>query len=189
MLEREYRELSFVPRWTIIRTLRQQSVAEHSYYVALYTDMLWDLIGGIDGSTKEEALVLALYHDMEEVFMGDTPGPSKRATTDYETYNQYCRKQLARRFGGNHVKAFSDSVDLKALIKVADLMDEVMFLATDISMGNKNLATVYAHSLRRLEAEFTRLPRDAAILKNVWATEILPAINHNHSGNSETLEG
>ena len=44
ILDSTNRVLQHVPRWAIIRTLRQQSVAEHSYYVAIYATAIAKLL-------------------------------------------------------------------------------------------------------------------------------------------------
>lgn len=70
-----------VKRWHMIRMQDRQSVAEHSYNVAMLTiKMLRDLDRdkAYDISPEEELAVLewALCHDIHEIEHGDVPSPS-----------------------------------------------------------------------------------------------------------------
>ena len=44
-IAQSYRDMAHVPRWVIARTHRRQSVAEHSYFVALYARQIAIEIG------------------------------------------------------------------------------------------------------------------------------------------------
>ncbi len=67
---------SDVTRWQIVRTNGAQSLAEHSFHVALITVRLCDLIGKSD-NFRNDALWYALTHDMAEVLTGDLASPVK----------------------------------------------------------------------------------------------------------------
>jgi HD superfamily phosphohydrolase YqeK len=53
---------------------RQQSLAEHTFMVALVAEHLANSLG----LTTHHVVRLALYHDLEEVMTGDIPAPAKR---------------------------------------------------------------------------------------------------------------
>ena len=111
MFEHEYRDMAFVPRWAILRTIKNQSVAEHSYFVALYSEQICSTLG----LTMEQTgcvLSYALLHDVAETFLGDIPGPSKREIVDKAKYEKFesctvadkCAqrpRQLARKTNGH----------------------------------------------------------------------------------------
>ena len=67
--------LRFVYRFSTCRTSRRESIAEHSYYTALYVMFICDWLG--DPQLMAEALPKALMHDMEEARTGDIPRPFK----------------------------------------------------------------------------------------------------------------
>ena len=78
-----------VKRWHMIRMQDRQSVAEHSYNVAMLTiKMLRDLDReGTYGITAEEQLAVlewALCHDIHEIEHGDVPSPSAVNRDDAE---------------------------------------------------------------------------------------------------------
>src|SRR5690606_20843295 len=65
---------SDVVRWQIVRVLKGQSVAEHSFNVALIALELADRLK-VD---RGEVLHYAILHDLPEVLTGDIPTPTKR---------------------------------------------------------------------------------------------------------------
>ena len=80
--------LFHVKRWGMVMVSREQSVAEHSYNVALIAR---DIINRLPDSVFNgiprsqymvEATEYALHHDMLEVLTGDTPTPYKRILKD-----------------------------------------------------------------------------------------------------------
>lgn len=68
--------LSYVPRWVIVPMMRQQSVAEHSWRVAV---IAMELSGKLGWNYDEqcELATKATLHDWEEALTGDTPSTEK----------------------------------------------------------------------------------------------------------------
>jgi len=130
-LEREVRDIAQIPRWAIIRTYRQQSVAEHSYFVALYTDWLGSLVG-LDPDEHQYAVREALWHDIGERFSGDIPTPFKKAARVDESVvdeatgreHPWYRQQHQERLHGE-----TDQMRALCIVKIADLLDALTFLA------------------------------------------------------------
>lgn len=70
--------LTYVPRWTIVPMMRHQSVAEHSFRVALIAqDLGWRINRP---SLSLSAAICALSHDAEESVTGDIPSTAKPPT-------------------------------------------------------------------------------------------------------------
>ncbi len=74
--------IQHVKRWHMIRMKDEQSVAEHSYNVAMLTmrmlrklDRQHDL--GLTADEQLDVLEWALCHDVHEIEHGDVPSPSK----------------------------------------------------------------------------------------------------------------
>lgn len=75
--------LSHVPRWVIVPTVRTQSVAEHSFNVAMIVQEILtrcpELVTGDPPAIRREAAIWhALTHDIDESVTGDIPGIAKR---------------------------------------------------------------------------------------------------------------
>jgi len=65
-----------VPRWAVVKTSRTQSVAEHSYNVAVIARKICSILA-LDDRDVNEVIVEALLHDTDEVYTSDIPSPAK----------------------------------------------------------------------------------------------------------------
>lgn len=154
MFERELRTLSFVPRWVITRNIKTQSVAEHSFYVAVYADQIARFIGA--RCDRGELLHAALWHDAEECFTGDIPGPSKRNMIhDQELYQKWIIEELKGRFK-DQIPYINE--ETRQILKIANLIDEVLYKATEINMGNADATYSFGLSFDRLVMALKDLP-------------------------------
>ena len=71
--------LRFIQRWSLMRNAVPESVAEHSFQVALLAHALCTIGREVFGKDipTERVVTLALFHDVEEVITGDIPMPVK----------------------------------------------------------------------------------------------------------------
>ena len=72
--------LANVQRWHLMQTVKPQSVAEHSYGVAVIVLELINRMLKYDSHlviNKERLLIQSLMHDSDEVLTGDIPSPTK----------------------------------------------------------------------------------------------------------------
>lgn len=139
MITHHHRYMSHVPRWGIVPVSRFQSVAEHSYYVSLYVMELLNLpcFDHWDQSRKYCAIKYALIHDVSEARMSDIPGPVKRMIKDPAKY-EATERRVVRDMGfvDRYGHDYYVDEDIKDLVKVADLIDETMFLVMELQGGN-----------------------------------------------------
>lgn len=143
---KDLRTLSHVPRWSVLRVIQRQTVADHSYYVSVYAGML----GATEKLGNDEAVSLllnALWHDVPEVFTGDIPGPVKRAVVNADFMQSYEVRGMLDRFNLTK-KEISPKVRL--LLKFADLLDEVCYLTSEERIGNKEAERALEVSQARL---------------------------------------
>lgn len=148
------RDLANVPRWAILRT-RPQSVAEHSYYVALYSKAICEYYDfGV--ATAVEVLTYAMTHDMDETISGDIPAPWRRhhGISDRPTPDALANLAV-KRFGASEEPAPLT----KAIVKVADVYEAAMFLAGEMSAGNRTVKIVFDELLEQVQAAVTDLGR------------------------------
>lgn len=77
--------LADVKRWGVIKTLRPQSVAEHSFSVAVLSMELAERLfdGKVDYDDGMYLLWWALIHDAPETLTGDVDGKFKRDNPDF----------------------------------------------------------------------------------------------------------
>ena len=177
MFNHHLRVMSFVPRWQIAPRFRTQNVAEHSYFVVLYTRQLCELLGwGVEKTLL--AIQCAMEHDMPEARTGDMPGPVKRAVTDPTRLARYELDQM--RIMGIEPTDYGDEIE--AVVKVADLIDEMFHVATEVAMGNSLLVRQVEVTTERFEQACIRaqVPMDVVFMvgdevKRMQSGFMLPA--------------
>lgn len=111
-------------RWQIVKVARTQSIAEHSFMVAMLVERLCHLLHlGNDDTLR--AIRYALHHDLPEVYTGDLPTPLKslgggavkEAISDFESVVELNDRPL-----------MDDDPFITSIIKAADLIESVLFL-------------------------------------------------------------
>ena len=150
---RELRDLSHVPRWSIARKIRTQSVAEHSFYVAHYAYTIATVIewGGNHGSLLSKVL----FHDVPECITSDVPGPVKRELMDPNALSRYEDNVVRERW---KFSPTSCTPEEKAILKTADLLDETLYLAGETQMGNGSVWDYYVRASERMYDSVNKLP-------------------------------
>ena len=164
MFERELRDLAHVPRFVMVRVLRRQNVAEHSFYTAIYADAIARVC---DDSVVNISNVVhaALWHDAEECFTGDIPGPTKRDLKGPD-WDVKVSSGMEKRFGQFWYCYLND--DEKVVLKVAGLLDEVLYLAGELQMGNSSAGRVFKYCQDRLGTVWKSLPMDSSTKLKLW---------------------
>lgn len=155
MFEREYKDMEFVPRWSIVRKIRTQFLSSHSYLVAIYTNDLC-IFFGVNPSTHLCALQYALWHDVDEIFSGDMAGPAKRRlVTDKKGWKDGLHQLMASVFGpfyktrsGETATAHpADTTVAQLIVKTADWLEAAMEMAAEYQLGNRNVEHHLVHDL------------------------------------------
>lgn len=135
--------MSYGKRWQILGNMRQQSLAEHSYNVAviaIYILTEWkkhDLIASdqTESPIAQMMIMNALLHDYEEIFTGDIPAGTKRHIMPKDP------EDIHRKIGGianlgskpvaDHV-AFElldgSKLPIGTVVKCADYIDAIAWL-------------------------------------------------------------
>ncbi len=65
--------MKYIGRWSLMRNTRQETLSEHTLDVCFITHALVSINhASFDGKANlEKALLLALYHDVPEIFTGE----------------------------------------------------------------------------------------------------------------------
>lgn len=127
----QQRTLSHVKRWAILPHTTPQSVADHSYYVALYTSAICEILN-IPPHIERDALKHALVHDMEEVFTNDLPSPFKPEKPEYHKVHQ-----MLTYLGVTDFYPIGDVA--RGIVKIADLLDSYVWLELESIKGNDSV--------------------------------------------------
>jgi hypothetical protein len=150
--------LQDVTRWHTRRTLRHQSVLEHSALVGL---VALHLVGAeFSAAEIGELLHLALLHDAHEAAYGDIPYPAKRALErDGIDIDSHCRWEF---WGGRDPYQIATPRVVDAL-EVADVLEAALF------------AVRYAPEIADLVAD-QAVAAARARLDNVGVARVLEAL-------------
>ena len=120
-----------VKRWHTVTTIQQQTVAEHSWGVAMICRKLWP-----EDKVLMEA---ALCHDLGEGLTGDVPWPVKQANFVFKKHLDEIEGDEQERLGCSVLLTSQQ----KSRLKVADMLEMICFAVEEIELGNKNMQEVF----------------------------------------------
>src|SRR5437660_721061 len=142
--------LRFIQRWVLMRSAVGESVAEHTVQVALLTHALCTIAHEVFGKSVDAgaAVILALFHDAEEVMTGDIPSPVKhhnpgmlRSIREIESL---ASEQLLSMVPEQLVQAYRPLLtaverdpELMRWVKAADALDAYLKCAIEFAAGNR----------------------------------------------------
>jgi len=126
-----------VTRWQIVRTARQQTLAEHLYLVTMLSLEIAELInlGPLPDNEKIKLMNWSLNHDVPEVITGDVATPMKKMI------KSKCNEDPFDILDRQMYEVYGDAKDaisgtyIEAVVKLADIMDGIVFLSTE-GMGD-----------------------------------------------------
>lgn len=147
---------SDVTRWQIVKTMRSQSVAEHSYQVAMITARICGMLD-YDREYTARAVWYALIHDIPEVLTGDIVSPVKKIIST----NALEQFEGSIRVLGSHV---SEDANIRRVVKLADMLEAVKFLTENATTD---------HGRRVLQAISTKT---SELARELEVTEVIDEI-------------
>lgn len=176
----ELRTASIVRRWSIVRTLSEDNVANHSFYVVYYAMQVARLID-FEGS-MEDLMFVAWAHDLDETITGDIVSPVKSEIIDEAKSDNYIYEKMKERLPGivgrlEEIEELDPYNIIGHIVKVADRIDAVLFLLTENKLGNAALAELYQKSLDLAQESWIELCTLVEFKgERTWNDEIYPAI-------------
>ena len=124
--------MKYIRRWSLMRSLRDETDMEHSFQVAYVAHALAIIGNELYGKTYDigKVLSLALYHDLPETITGDMPTPIKYCRPEmravYKDIEKNAGRSLLATLPEEIRPAFAASIapegksEEKALVKMAD---------------------------------------------------------------------
>lgn len=173
------KKLDRVIRFSAHTRIKDESVAEHSFHVALYAMILADLEEKIfqNKVDKEKVLKTALLHDLEECQTGDIIYGFKH--TDRKLASEI--KKISRRFFEDLMKNLPKEISKEymnlwerakdkrkiegKIVEAADKLEGLIYVLNEFALGNKSFQkaiTVYKKQLKEI-----RLKSVDLILKQI----------------------
>jgi 5'-deoxynucleotidase len=154
--------LRLIQRWVLMRSAIPESVGEHSFQVALLTQALCTIAHEVFGKEVDvgRAVILALFHDAEEVVTGDIPAPVKHQNSgmlrSVREIEALASEELLAMLPPVLRDAYRPLIDqrdrdpeLMRWVKAADALDAYLKCAMELAVGNREFAVAE----RQLEAK------------------------------------
>lgn len=141
--------LRYIERWSLMRNVMKENVAEHSFHVSLLTHCLCSIANEIfdKNINTEKAVTLSLFHDVTEVFTGDIPTPVKHHNKDilknFRDIESLAAERLVNQAPDELKSVYHNLIydkhdpDLSPFIKAADLLDAYLKCTSELSAGNR----------------------------------------------------
>ncbi|MFC4812088.1 5'-deoxynucleotidase [Paenibacillus sp. GCM10023250] len=160
--------LRYIERWSLMRNTTRETVAEHSYHVALLAHLLCEIGNAVFGKSlrADRAAAMALFHDATEVFTGDIPTPVKHHNPKMLANFREIEAMAAERLLGMVPEplqgvygplvlgepANAEEAGLRSMVKAADLLDAYMKCLSELSSGNREFAVAKGQTEHKLAA-------------------------------------
>jgi len=179
--------LRYIKRWSLMRNIVEENVAEHSFHVAILTHMLCTIANEVYGRgiATDKAVTMALFHDTTEVLTGDIPTPVKHHNPHILNSFRSIEQLAAERLVGmvpEELRAVYEPLvkhapqpsgqtpapaeaELKTYIKAADLLDAYLKCVTELSAGNREFAVAKKQIEQSIES--MNLPEIAYFLEHL----------------------
>lgn len=153
--------LNQIDRWQGHKTIKKESVAQHSFAVVLFSRVLAEQIFPEDDyKSKLQVTECATFHDFDEVISGDLSHGLKYNETNgaqiRELLEKYIDIELSKKFnvGLKEEKMIVDSICnrykpyIKAIVKVADWLSMVSYLLGERATGNHSITKEYRYCVK-----------------------------------------
>lgn len=159
--------LRYIERWSLMRNVVRENVAEHSFHVAILTHMLCSIGNKLFGRSlpTDELVTMALFHDATEMFTGDIPTPVKhhnpKILASFREIEQLAAERLVSMIPDPLKPVYEPLLKQKSrpshphaeYIKAADLLDAYLKCTAELSAGNREFSVARDQilaSLRKL---------------------------------------
>jgi 5'-deoxynucleotidase len=145
--------LRYIQRWSLMRNVMKDNVAEHSFHVAVLTHALCTIANEVYGKSipTEKVVSMALFHDATEVFTGDIPTPVKHHNPEilhnFREIEQLASDRLLSMVPEQLRETYKPLIagkqgehEWKRYVKAADLLDAYLKCISESSAGNREFA-------------------------------------------------
>jgi 5'-deoxynucleotidase YfbR-like HD superfamily hydrolase len=142
-------KLSFINRYTNIIRVRNEDVAQHSFFVAaivlkLYDKYIFDL---------GKALQAAISHDITEADLSDITHEVKFKHKNLAKEIQLAEEKEIQKYPKaviEGVQIFNSNLVEGLVVNYADVLQVNQYVLNEISLGNKNISKIRIETERRI---------------------------------------
>ena len=181
------RRLKEVGRCNNFFTLKKEDDVQHSYYVAVYSHLIAEDYNKYK-STKnnkkfniEVLLKKALYHDIEETFIGDIPHNIKHSDPQTnELIDKAINKKIDELFQKNKAlkdlnKTAKDGFE-GLLVDLVDMLELAFYSLEEIVKGNNSMVPLYEKAIKIIKSKviYEDLILNSPLFAQIMETLIQP---------------
>lgn len=157
-LEKIYK-LKDVIRYNTKQKLKDESVAEHSFYVALISLLLCFKFN-IDAEDTLQILIKSLLHDMPEIELNDITHDVKEKLNLRPLLKSYEDDYYLKEFPECYeLMINNEENEINEIVNLADSMSVLQYTNNELSIGNKtnDMLEIYKNSYIRVFENLTKL--------------------------------
>jgi len=192
MLHGGVHRLSHVNRYSSIPTLRKENVAEHTFYVCLYSYLLamdyetWMTGRGIEETLRPDygtLLARAMLHDLDESHTGDFLRTVKYGHPDLKAALDKVSRSMVRKMEdelGVEIMPFWSSAkapDLEGqIIEIADLCRVASYLYEEHNMGNIYVRPLFSELRAYFQTIYGEIGKLGTFPWDEWRKSVLQSI-------------
>ena len=155
--------MKYIKRWSLMRSIREENIMEHSQAVAVIAHALALITNKICGGNVDvnKTVLLAQYHEVGEVITGDLPTPIKYFNPEIKTAYKDLEKTACKRIlemlpeelKGEYEKyVLPDENDYEfKLVKGADRLAAYLKCVEELKFGNSEFKKAKGTILKDLK--------------------------------------
>ena len=140
--------MKYIKRWSLMRSVREENIMEHSQQVAVIAHALALINNKIIGGKVDvnKVVLLAQYHEVGEVITGDLPTPIKYFNLEIKSAYKDLEKNASLRLLGmlpetlqNEYKEYvlpDENTEEYKLVKYADRLAAYLKCVEEVKAGN-----------------------------------------------------
>tara|TARA_R110000796_G_scaffold252638_1_gene389679 strand:- start:6281 stop:6781 length:501 start_codon:yes stop_codon:yes gene_type:complete len=140
----EIMDCGVVKRYHTLETIGEQSIASHSWGVAIILEYL-------KPDVSKDLIMKALTHDVTEAYTGDMPSPLKWAHPEVKKVLDKVEEKYEELLGVDQYSIIS--AEEKILYKQADMFELLFFCMKQRRMGNTNMNKVFSKGVEFLASQ------------------------------------
>lgn len=164
--------LKNLTRYNMSVRLRNESVAEHSYFTTMFVLLLCEELR-VSNEIKLLAVEMALVHDIPETRTSDIPHPVKNSSPELanvvrdiekqvmleeypQFFDRFCLLDKPYEVQGNARLA-------KLIVETADVLSVIQYANSEVNLGNSYMQEILDSSEIRLEKKNNELYKEFGI--------------------------
>lgn len=128
--------LNSITRYNNSCRLKNESVAAHSFYVAIFTLLLADMYK-LSTKDKLDAITMALLHDLPEIEINDITHDTKVKLGLYKMLEEYEDEFYNKNFPEYRELMLSKGKS-KKIMDLADILSVKQYALNELQLGNKS---------------------------------------------------